>query len=970
MNRLFLLDAMALIYRAHFAFAKNPRINSKGFNTGAVLGFTNTLLDLLKREKPTHIGVAFDTAEPTFRHIEFKEYKAQREAQPEDITSAIPYIYQMIKAFNIPALVKPGFEADDIIGTIAKRAAATGDFEVYMLTPDKDYAQIVTEKIFLYKPSFLGNDFETWGIPEVLKRWEIQRVEQVIDILGLQGDAVDNIPGIPGIGEKTAIKLLQEFDSVENLIANADKLKGKQQENVRNFAAQGLLSKKLATIDINVPIDFDAQDLKYDGMNEAAVKALFDELEFRTLKARLFKEEGEKTTATTTTKAKAKPKDKAQIDLFGNPTPALPKEEGETEHGEVLPFGEDLGGASRGLDRKSASNTLHHYYKIDTPVLRARLMSVLEKQTEFCFDTETTNIDALQAELVGIAFSCYPTEAYYVPFPADQVEAKAILEEFRSVFENESIGKIGQNIKYDFTVLQNYGLTVKGQLFDTMLAHYLIEPDMRHNMDILAAHYLNYSTVKIDTLIGKKGDKQGNMRDVEVDKIVEYAGEDADITLQLKYCLTPALSKGEGATAVTSHLSKGEGKGVRLIFENIETPLIPVLAEMEREGVRLDTDSLKDISKGLGGDIADLEKEIYQQAGQTFNIASPKQLGDILFDTLKLDEKAKKTKTGQYATGEEILSRLTEKHPIVNLILDYRELVKLKNTYIDALPLMVSPLDGRVHTNYQQAVAATGRLSSVNPNLQNIPIRTAKGREIRKAFVPRNDEYVILSADYSQIELRIMAHFAQDRTMIQAFRDGQDIHATTAAKIFKVDLDKVDSDMRRKAKTANFGIIYGISAHGLSQRLNIPRKEASDIITAYFEQFHTIKQYMDNVVKEATKNEYVETILGRRRYLRNINSANQVERGNAERNAINAPIQGSAADMIKLAMIRIHDFLQKNKLKSKMILQVHDELVFDAHKSELDILKPVIEDLMKNALVLDVPMEIGIGIGANWLEAH
>jgi DNA polymerase-1 len=961
MNKLFLLDAFALIYRAHFAFSKNPRINSKGMSTGAVLGFTNTLLDVIKKEKPTHIGVAFDTPEPTFRHVEFQEYKAQREAQPEDITTAIPYIYKMVQAFNIPILVKPGFEADDVIGTIAKKAKQHGDFEVFMMTPDKDYSQIVEENIYLYKPAMFGNDVAIWGVPEVLAKWEITDTKQVIDILALQGDAVDNIPGIPGIGEKTAIKLVQEFGSLENLLVNTDKLKGKQKENVENFADKGRLSKRLATIDIDVPIEFDPEALKLEPMNEAAVKALFDELEFRTLKERMFKEKSaEKSPTITSAKSSAKAKvNTGQMDLFGSPlTPeggtseTPPQEEFERENSL---FGD--GGASR----QTIANTVHHYYVIGNQVDRKRLIDLLNQQSEFCLDTETTGLDALSAELVGLSISCYPTEAYYIPFPADQKEAKAIVSEFKEVFENQAIIKIGQNIKYDYMVLQNYGIELQGTLWDTMLAHYLIEPDMRHNMDVLAENYLNYSPVSIETLIGKKGNKQGNMRDVPIEEIKEYAAEDADITLQLKQKFEKYFPKQASQTLKS---------GLENVFFAVETPLIPVLADMERAGVKIDTASLKDISTDLTKEILATEKEIYTLAGTEFNIASPKQLGDILFEHLKLDDKAKKTKTGQYATGEEILAKLTDKHPIINKILDYREIVKLKNTYVDALPALISPLDGRLHTTYQQAVAATGRLSSINPNLQNIPIRTAKGREIRKAFVASSDDFVILSADYSQIELRIMAHFAKDDTMLKAFQNGEDIHTATAAKVFKVPLNQVDSDMRRKAKTANFGIIYGISAHGLAQRLNIPRGEAGEIIRAYFEEFSAIKKYMDAVVNQARENEYVETILGRRRYLRNINSQNAVERGNAERNAINAPIQGSAADMIKLAMIGIHKFLKDKQLQSKMLLQVHDELVFEAHKSELDILQPAIAEIMKNALKLEVPMEVGMGTGKNWLEAH
>ncbi len=954
MNKLFLFDAMALIYRAHFAFSKNPRINSKGFNTGSVLGFTNTLLKVLQEEKPTHIGVAFDTAAPTFRHVEYKEYKANRQEQPEEITSAIPYIYKMVEAFNIPCLVAPGYEADDIIGTLAKKAEAAEDFEVYMLTPDKDYAQLVSEKVFLFKPDFMGDGYSVWGIPEVLKKFEIERTEQVIDILGLQGDSVDNIPGIPGVGAKTAVKLLAEFGSIENLLENTDKLKGKLKERVEENKAQALLSKKLARIDIDTPIDFDPEALKYIPFDTAKVEAIFDELEFRTLKKRLFGAASAGNAAAAPAR-KVKKTNPNQVDLFASPTPVASVEAFSSAPALPEPM---LAAQPKG----TLANTVHHYYKIDSPALRQKLIKHLDSQKEFCVDTETDNIDAHLAQLVGLAFSTCANEAYYVPIPEDPSEAKAIAEEFKPVLENENILKIGQNLKYDFTVLQNYGITLKGKFFDTMLAHYLIEPDQRHGMDILAENYLHYIPQKIEELIGKKGVKQGNMREVEIEEVVEYAGEDADITLQLKHYLEPILKNIQSDTKDESPLEK--------VFYELETPLISVLAGMESTGIALDTQILNEISGELAIDIEALEKKIYEQAGEEFNIASPKQLGEILFDKLKIEDKPKKTKTGQYATGEEILVRLADKHEIVAQVLDFRELVKLKNTYVDPLPEMCSPKDGRIHTSYHQAVAATGRLSSANPNLQNIPIRTEKGRLIRKAFVAKDDEHVLLSADYSQIELRIMAAFSKDETMIEAFKNGRDIHATTASKIYKVPLEEVDSTMRSKAKTANFGIIYGISAFGLSQRLNIPRSEASEIIQAYFEEFPAVKQYMDNVIKDAQKNEFVETLLGRRRYLRGINSGNQVERGNAERNAINAPIQGSAADMIKLAMIKIHEYIQKNKLKSRMILQVHDELVFEVPKEELAILKPAVEELMKNAMPLEVPMEVGMGTGKNWLEAH
>lgn len=957
MNKLFLFDAMALIYRAHFAFSKNPRINSKGFNTGSVLGFTNTLLKILQEEKPTHIGVAFDTAAPTFRHVEYKEYKANRQEQPEEITSSIPYIYKMVEAFNIPCLVAPGYEADDIIGTLAKKAEATGDFEVYMLTPDKDYAQLVSEKVFLFKPDFMGDGYSVWGIPEVLKKFEIERTEQVIDILGLQGDSVDNIPGIPGVGAKTAVKLLSEFGSIENLLENTDKLKGKLKERVEGNKEQALLSKKLARIDVDTPVEFDAEALKYIPFDTAKVEAIFDELEFRTLKKRLFGIANASSSTDTTSAASARKSKKTnpnQGDLFASPAPSSAK---TTSSIPALP--EPILVAQ---PKGTLANTLHHYYKIDTPALRQKLIKHLASQKEFCIDTETNNIDAHLAELVGLSFSTCANEAYYVPIPEDPTEAQAITEEFKEVLESENILKIGQNLKYDFTVLQNYDITLKGKFFDTMLAHYLLEPDQRHGMDILSQNYLHYIPQKIEELIGKKGAKQGNMREVEIDEVVEYAGEDADITLQLKHYLEPILKSIQSDTKDESPLEK--------VFYELETPLIAVLAGMESTGIALDTQILNEISGELAIDIEALEKKIYEQAGEEFNIASPKQLGEILFDKLKIEDKPKKTKTGQYATGEEILAKLADKHEIVSHVLDFRELVKLKNTYVDPLPEMCSPKDGRIHTSYHQAVASTGRLSSANPNLQNIPIRTEKGRLIRKAFVAKDDDHVLFSADYSQIELRIMAAFSEDETMIEAFKNGRDIHATTASKIYKVPLEEVDSTMRSKAKTANFGIIYGISAFGLSQRLNIPRSEASEIINAYFEEFPAVKQYMDKVIKDAQKNEFVETLLGRRRYLRGINSGNQVERGNAERNAINAPIQGSAADMIKLAMINIHEYIQKNNLKSRMILQVHDELVFEVPKDELEILRNAVEDLMKNAMPLAVPMEVGMGTGKNWLEAH
>ncbi|HYG39638.1 MAG TPA: DNA polymerase I [Cytophagales bacterium] len=936
-KKLFLLDAMALIYRAHFAFSKNPRITSKGLNTGSVFGFTNSLIEILTKEKPTHIGVAFDTAAPTFRHTAFEAYKAQRQEQPEDIKVGIPLVCDIVQGFNIPVLKLDGFEADDIIGTFAKKAAEQG-FEVFMMTPDKDFGQCVREHVYLYKPSYMGNSVEILGVNEVLARWDIETVDQVRDILGLQGDAVDNIPGIPGVGPKTASKLIQEFGSVENLIANADSLKGKLKENVVQFGAQGILSKQLATIDTEVPLEFNEELLKYTGPNEEKLKALFDELEFRTIKKRLFGDEA----VLETVKAPAPSKAKAstgQISLFG-------------EDGSVAVATEVTGEAAQ-KNFDTIDTVVNNYNTIDTPELRKTLIYYLSIQDEFCFDTETTGVDPIESDIVGLSFSYFEKEAYYVPIPHDKEQAVEILNEFKPVFENERITKVGQNLKFDIMVLSKYGVEVKGPFFDTMLAHYLIEPDMRHSMDVLAESYLNYTPIPIEALIGK-GVKQGNMKDVELERISDYAAEDADVTLQLKKILAPII--------VTNKLEK--------IFNDIETPLLNVLADMECSGVRIDVPALKDYSTELERMSRETEEKIFKNAGCSFNIASPLQLGRILFETLKLDPKAKKTKTGQYATGEEVLIKLAYQHDIAKQILEFRELQKLKSTYVDALPTMISPKDGRVHTCYNQAVAATGRLSSTNPNLQNIPIRTEKGREIRRAFVPRDDDHVLLSADYSQIELRIMASLSKDETMIEAFRLGKDIHTATASKIFKVAPEEVDSDMRRKAKTANFGIIYGISPFGLSQRLDIPRREAAEIIDAYFTEFPAVKRYMDFVINEARENHYVETILGRRRYLRDINSRNITMRGYAERNAINAPIQGSAADMIKLAMINIHTWMKKEKLKSQMILQVHDELIFDTHRSETELLKQKIEHFMKEAMPLEVPLEVGLGTGINWLEAH
>lgn len=921
-QKLFLLDAMALIYRSHFALSNNPIINSKGMNTGAILGFSNSLYEIITKESPSHIAVAFDTNEPTFRHETFKEYKANRERQPEEIGVAIPYCKKILEGFGIPILELDGYEADDIIGTFAKKASSEG-FEVFMMTPDKDFAQLVEENIFLYKPARMGNAVEVYGIPEVLQKFDILEVSQVIDFLGLKGDSVDNIPGVPGVGDKTASKLLKEYGTVENIVANADQLKGALQKRIQEFGEQGLLSKELATIKTDVPFPFEPEKLKYTGPSDELLVPVFDELEFRTLSKRVF---GGETAA-------KKAADSAQLGLFGT------EEKKEDPHKP---------------SKKSIESFDVKYTLIEGEEAIQNLVKALSESNEICFDTETTSLETVEAELVGIAFSLKSREAYYVPVPEDKAAAKAVVESFRPVFENVSVRKVGQNLKYDIQVLRNYDIHVKGEIFDTMLAHYLIEPEAAHSMDILADRYLNYVPISIETLIGPKGKRQKSMRDAPVEKVVDYAGEDADITLQLK---------GKIATEIE------ERKLHKLLYE-VEQPLSFVLADMEYEGVSIDQEALGEMSTELGDLSQKIEREIYELAGEAFNIGSPKQLGIILFEKMKLLEKPKKTRTGQYATGEDVLSKLSNDHEIASKILEYREYQKLKSTYVDALPKLVSEKDGRVHTDYRQTVAATGRLSSNNPNLQNIPIRTAKGREIRKAFIPRNDDFVIMSADYSQIELRIMAAFSGDESMIGAFKEGRDIHANTASKVFKVPLDEVDPNMRRKAKEVNFGIIYGISPFGLSQNLNIPRSEASEIIEAYFKEFPSVKQYMDESVNKAREREYVETILGRRRYLRNINSRNFTTRGFDERNAVNAPIQGSAADMIKVAMIKIYDWMNQENLKSKMIMQVHDELVFEAHHAELDILKMQVSEYMKTALPLEVPMEVGMGEGRDWLQAH
>ncbi len=917
-KKLFLLDAMALIYRAYFAFSKNPRINSKGLNTSAVLGFANTLYDILKNENPTHIGVAIDTIAPTVRHDDFAEYKAQREDMPEDLAKSIPYVKKLIDAFNIPLLFVDGYEADDVIGTLAKKAEKKG-FITYMMTPDKDFGQLVSDKIFMYKPARMGNKAEILGVKEICEKFGVERPEQVIDILGLWGDASDNIPGIPGIGEKRAKELIQQFGNVENVIKNADKLKGKMRENIEKYAQQGLQSKQLATIILDVPIEFEEDKLLRQEPNEKELKELLDELEFRNFAKRFF-----------TDLSLKKGGDAPQGNLFGN--------EEEDEKSKI----------------KNLQNTPHTYHLVDNKTKRDGLIERLQSVKSFCFDTETTGLDAHNSELVGMSFAIKPGEAWFVSLPENYNDCLEVVKEFKPIFENENIEKIGQNIKFDISVLKWYDTEVKGKLFDTMLAHYLLEPDMRHNMDVLAETYLNYKPVPIEELIGKKGKNQLSMRTVDLETIKEYAAEDADITLQLKLVFEPLLDETK----------------TRKLFDEIENPLVPVLASMEAEGVKLDIETLKDYSKQLEKEIDELIKKIHELAGEEFNISSPKQLGIILFEKLKITDKPKLTKTKQYSTGEDILRKLENKHEIVKLILDYRSLTKLKSTYVDTLPDMVNPRTGRIHTSYNQAVAATGRLSSNNPNLQNIPIRTERGREIRKAFVPRNEKYTLLAADYSQIELRIIAELSGDEGMIEAFRSGQDIHAATASKVYGLPIEEVSKEMRRHAKTVNFGIVYGISAFGLSERLNIPRKEAKHIIDQYFEKYPGVKRYMEKTIEFAREHGYVETIMGRRRYLRDINSSNAVVRGYAERNAINAPIQGSSADMIKIAMINIHKALTEKNLKTKMILQVHDELIFDTFKEELEIVQPLVRELMVTAIPMKVPVVVDMNTGNNWLEAH
>ncbi|MHC0440147.1 DNA polymerase I [Flavobacterium sp. 3-210] len=942
-KRLFLLDAYALIFRGYYAFIKNPRINSKGMDTSAIMGFMNSLLDVIKREKPDHLAVAFDKGGSVMRNEIFPEYKANRDVTPEAIKIAVPYICELLKAMHIPIIEVEGFEADDLIGTIAKQAEKQ-NYKVFMVTPDKDFAQLVSENIFMYKPARMGNGIEIWGVPEVLAKFEIDRPEQVIDFLGMMGDAADNIPGLPGVGEVTAKKLLKEFGTMENLLANTDKLKGKMKENIEANKEKGLLSKTLATILLDCPVTFDETDYELTRPDIEKTDAIFQELEFRRMAEQfdnLFKTDGTQTVAPEVADAKLykkpQPKNEDQFDLFGSATTNEDTEAPRTSFYNTL------------LD------TPHSYQIIQGDLGVKLLLQNLQNQTSVCFDTETTGIDALHAELVGMSFAFEKGKAYYVPFPESQEEAQVLIDKFVPFFENENIEKIGQNLKYDLKILANYGVTVKGKLFDTMIAHYLINPDMRHNMDILAETYLKYSPKSIEDLIGKKGKNQLSMRDVPLEDIKEYAAEDADITLQLKEIFTTELDKTE----------------TKKLFDEIEIPLVSVLAAMETEGIRLDVDFLKGMSSEMDVEIKSLEQQIYETAGEKFNLASPKQLGDILFDKMKIGgAKQKKTKTGQYATGEEVLTYLANDNPIVKQILDWRQMVKLQSTYILALPEQVDKKTLRVHTDYMQTVAATGRLSSNNPNLQNIPIRTERGRQIRKAFVARDENHTLISADYSQIELRIIAALSGEENMIKAFQDGEDIHKATAAKVFNIPLEEVSREQRSNAKTVNFGIIYGVSAFGLSSQTSLSRSESAALIEAYYKTYPRLRSYINEQIEFAREKGYVQTILGRRRYLKDINSANAVVRSAAERNAVNAPIQGSAADVIKIAMINIHKKLQNENWKSKMLLQVHDELVFDVHNDELEKIQPMIKHEMENAFKMAVPLEVELGLGKDWLEAH
>jgi DNA polymerase-1 len=945
-KRLFLLDAYALIFRGYYAFIKNPRINSKGLDTSAILGFTNSLLDVIKRERPDHLAVCFDKGGSKDRVELFKDYKANRDATPDGIKVAVPYIHKILEAMNIPAIVKEGFEADDIIGTLAKKAEKEG-FKTFMVTPDKDFAQLVSENIFMYRPMF-GGGYETWGVEEIKAKFEIEDPLQVIDFLGMKGDASDNIPGLPGVGDKTAKKLLAQYGSMENLLANTHELKGKMKEKIEANAELGLLSKKLATILLDVPVEFDAKSCELGAPDSEKVAEIFQDLEFRRLIDNFNKTFSVKNTEEVTSPAEpapSTPKKAAiaattqagagQFSLFGGEEPETPM-------------------TAQNYGRETAATTTHFYQNVVGDLGLKLFIKQLMNQTSVCFDTETTGLNPLNAELVGISFSWEAHKGFYIPFPENFEEAQALIESFRPFFESTDIEKIGQNLKYDLKVLHKYKIDVKGPLFDTMIAHYLINADMRHNMEVLAETYLNYSPISIVDLIGKKGKNQLSMRDVSLEKLTEYAVEDADITFQLASHFKKELTDAETLK----------------LFNDIEIPLVKVLASMELEGIKLDTEFLKSLSTDLNSDIASLETKIYEAAGETFNIASPKQLGVILFEKLKLVDKPKKTKMGQYSTAEDVLSYLAKDHEIIQHILEYRGLAKLKSTYVDALPEQVLESTGHIHTEYMQTVASTGRLSSTNPNLQNIPIRTERGRQVRKAFVPRNEEYTLLAADYSQIELRVIAAMSQEETMIEAFKNGEDIHASTASKVFNVPLDEVTREQRGNAKTVNFGIIYGVSAFGLSNQTDLSRTEAKELIETYYETYPKLRKYMSSQVDFARDHGYVTTLSNRRRYLKDINSQNAIVRGAAERNAVNAPIQGSAADVIKIAMINIYNKLEEGGFKTKMLLQVHDELVFDVYKPELQTMKVLIKEQMENAYTLSVPLDVEMDMGKNWLEAH
>ena len=926
-NKLFLLDAYALIYRAYYAFIRNPRINSKGQNTSAIFGFINTLEEILKKENPSHIAVAFDPPGLTFRHEEFEAYKAQREATPEDIKMSVPIIKEVIRAYNIPIIEVEGYEADDVIGTIAKMVDKN-IYDVYMMTPDKDYGQLTEPNVYIYKPKFGSSGFETLNDKAIMEKYNLTNPEQMIDLLGLMGDSSDNIPGCPGVGEKTAEKLLLEFGSIENLLQNTDKLKGALKKRVEENKEQIILSKYLATIKTDVPVELDEKSLARKDKNAEAITQLFEELEFRALLKRVLNVEEVPTKKT----PKSDPAQGSLFDMF---------DESDTSDDDMPKEETDL------------SKIKHSYHFIESESEMTDLCNKLCKEKYVAMDTETTGVDAITAEMVGMSFSFKENEAYYVSVSANKDEATKQVAIFKPFFEDESIQKIGQNIKYDILVLKNYDIEVKGKLFDTMVAHYLINPELRHSMDYMAQNYLNYKTISIENLIGPKGKNQKTMRDIDPKIVSEYACEDADITLKLRNILAKELK--------TNNLEK--------LFNDIEAPLIYVLADMEWSGVRLDLDKLADLSKELNIELINIEKEIIDMAGIDFNVNSPKQIGEVLFDKLKISAKAKKTKTGQYSTNEEELQKLKDTHPIIDKILDQRGLKKLLSTYIDAFPQMVNNKTGKVHTSFNQTVAATGRLSSTNPNLQNIPIRDARGKAMRRVFIA-DEGSKFVSSDYSQIELRIMAHLSKDVNMIEAFNNNQDIHAATASKIFKVPIEEVTPEMRNKAKTANFGIIYGITAFGLSERLNIPRGEARDLIDEYFTMFPDVKKYMDDSINTAKENGYVETIYGRKRFLSDINSRNAIVRGYAERNAINAPIQGSAADIIKVAMIRIYNELKNRNLKTKMILQVHDELNFNVPTDELEEVKTLIVTEMENAFKLSIPLKTDIGVGDNWLIAH